>query len=61
MSEKDRVHVTERPRGSFERSFQLPASVDAAKIKARLSNGVLEVRVPKREESRERQIAIKVE
>jgi HSP20 family protein len=61
LPDKERVHVSERPRGKFERTFQLPASVDPSKITARLVNGVLEVRIPKREESRQRQISIKVD
>ena len=60
-ADKERYHVSERPRGKFERSFQLPASVNPEKIAARLQNGVLQIRAPKRAESREKQIAIKVE
>lgn len=59
-SETGRYHVNERPHGKFERSFQLPASVDPEKIAARLQNGVLQIRVSKREESKERRISIKV-
>jgi HSP20 family protein len=33
--------------GGFERTFTLPESVDAGKIAARFSNGMLEVTVPK--------------
>lgn len=33
--------------GAFERSFTLPESIDAGKIAARFSNGMLEVTVPK--------------
>ncbi len=46
---------------SFRRSFTLPETVDSEKIKARHSNGILYVTVPKKEESKIkpiRQIAI---
>lgn len=46
--EKDKnYHRVERSYGSFYRSLQLPAGVDAAAIKATLKNGVLKVTVTK--------------
>jgi HSP20 family protein len=53
-----RWHLIERSYGSFRRSFTLPGSVDAAKIKAQFENGVLTVHMPKRKESSARHIAI---
>jgi len=47
--------------GSFERSFNLPEGVDAAKINARYANGVLEVRVPKPVQETPRKVTIEVE
>jgi HSP20 family protein len=44
--EKD-YHVIERSYGSFQRSFTLPAEVDAAKTSAVFKNGVLTVTIPK--------------
>ena len=41
-------HV-ERVRGTFRRSFTLPDTVDDEAIEASLANGVLTVRLPKRE------------
>lgn len=38
--------------GAFQRSFNLPASVDADKIKAKYDNGVLKINIPKREEAK---------
>ncbi len=55
-----RVHRIERVTGSFERTFRLGAPVDAGKVKAAYKGGVLEVRVPKLEEARTREIAIEV-
>lgn len=46
--------------GTFSRSFTLPATVDAEKIDANVDSGVLKIRLPKREESKPRQIEIKV-
>nr|MDQ3283268.1 Hsp20/alpha crystallin family protein [Acidobacteriota bacterium] len=53
-------HRIERAYGSFTRSFTLPRSVDASQIVANYRNGVLEIEVPKKEESRPKQIQINV-
>ena len=58
-SEKS-FHRVERTYGTFVRSFALPRSVDAEKITATYENGVLEVRVPKREDAKPKQIRIAV-
>jgi len=50
----------ERTHGSFFRRFELPSDIDAEKIKAHLDNGVLEVRLPKTEESKSRSKKITV-
>lgn len=49
--------------GAFQRSFHLPETVDAEKIAARYDKGVLEVRIPKKEEKGEepRKIEVKTE
>lgn len=51
-------HRAERSYGAFRRSFTLPATVDAAKVSAAYQDGVLTVTLPRREESRPRQIQI---
>ena len=53
-------HRIERSYGSFVRTFSLPRSVDPSKIAANYRNGVLEIEIPKREESKPRQIEISV-
>ncbi|HYH06624.1 MAG TPA: Hsp20/alpha crystallin family protein [Thermoanaerobaculia bacterium] len=53
-------HRIERAYGSFTRSFTLPRSVDASQIMANYRNGVLEIEIPKKEESRPKQISINV-
>lgn len=54
-------YLSERRYGSFQRSFQVPASVEADKIEAKFVNGVLTVRLPKSPEAQksEKKIAIK--
>lgn len=51
-------HRIERAYGSFVRTFSLPRSVDASKIIASYRNGVLEIEIPKKEESKPKQIQI---
>src|SRR5688572_15846434 len=53
-------HRIERAYGSFTRTFTLPRTVEAASINASYRNGVLEVEIPKKEESKPRQIQINV-
>ena len=51
-----------RPQGRFIRAFTIPTQGVAQEgIQAEYQNGVLEVRVPKREEQQARRIQIKVE
>ena len=57
-SEQDRAHRLERSHGPFRRNFTLPATVDAARVDASYLDGVLVVKLPRREESRPRTIAI---
>ncbi|HUI05730.1 MAG TPA: Hsp20/alpha crystallin family protein [Verrucomicrobiae bacterium] len=52
--------VSERAYGSFTRTIELPAAVDAKKIEARFKDGVLEVTLPKTEEAKPKQIEVKV-
>jgi HSP20 family protein len=48
----------ERAFGSFNRSLTLPDGVDADRIQASFSHGVLEVRIPKPDERKPRRIEI---
>jgi HSP20 family protein len=50
----------ERAYGSFMRSFSLPNTVSSESIRADYRNGVLTLRVAKREESKPKQIKISV-
>jgi HSP20 family protein len=51
----------ERAYGAFSRGFELPAAVDETRISAEHRDGVLAVRLPKRESPRGRQFQIPVE
>ena len=55
---REQYHRLERTHGTFRRSFTLPASVDVAQAKADYADGVLSVTLPRREETKPRQIAI---
>jgi HSP20 family protein len=57
---KDEYHRIERCSGSFTRSFSLPKNVDEKKIDASMKDGILELRIPKKEESKAKAIPIKV-
>jgi HSP20 family protein len=50
----------ERSYGSFSRSFSLPNTVDTQAIQADYKNGVLIVTLPKRAESKPKQVKINV-
>jgi HSP20 family protein len=49
----------ERVYGKFSRKLELPSDVDGKRIEAKLLNGILTVRAPKREEAIPRKIEVK--
>ena len=53
-------HRIERVSGKFARSFSLPHTVKSDEIKASYRDGILEIHVPKAEEAKPKQIAIKI-
>ncbi|HVB28474.1 MAG TPA: Hsp20/alpha crystallin family protein [Terriglobia bacterium] len=57
VKEESYLHV-ERAYGGFARTFTLPASVDAEKVKAEFKDGILTLTMPKREEAKPRKIKI---
>jgi HSP20 family protein len=57
---EDNYLRVERAYGSFSRSFSLPTTVDTESIKANYKNGVLTVELPKRAESKPKQVKINV-
>ena len=57
---EDNYLRVERAYGTFTRSFSLPNTVNTESIKAEYKNGVLTVHMPKREETKPKQIKISV-
>lgn len=54
-------HRVERRYGSFTRSLTLPAPVNTDGVEAKARNGVLEIRLPKKEEVKPRRVEVKTE
>jgi len=59
VDEKATFYSTERRFGEFQRSVTLPFPVDSEKTTTKFENGLLEIRLPKAEESKARHIEIK--
>ncbi len=57
---RDQYHRVELAYGTFTRSFSLPATIDAEKIRAESKNGVLTVHLPKKPEAKPKSIQVKV-
>ncbi len=57
---EDGFFRSERMYGIFSRSSSLPSTVDVSKIAADYKDGVLTLTLPKAEEAKPRQIAVKV-
>ena len=59
LGEDKVVHLREERRyGRFEKTVKIPVEVDASQIQARLSDGLLQIELPKPEQVKPRQIAI---
>jgi HSP20 family protein len=57
--EKAQYHRREREAGRFSRIVSLPAQLDTGRVEASCTDGVLSVTLPKAEEAKPRQIAVK--
>lgn len=57
--EKSVPHRQERVFGTFTRVMELPVTVDANRVEARLENGILKLRLAKQEQAKPRKIAVK--
>jgi HSP20 family protein len=57
---RENYHRVERSYGTFTRSFSLPGTVDAEKIRAESKNGVLNIVLPKKAEAKPRAIQVKI-
>jgi HSP20 family protein len=57
---KENYHRMERSYGTFIRSFTLPRTVEQEKVSAEYKEGVLIIALPKKEETKPKQISIKL-
>jgi HSP20 family molecular chaperone IbpA len=60
VKEEEGMKRVERSYGRFERRFKVPSNADAGAIKADMNHGVLEVHIPKREETKAKPVEISV-
>lgn len=58
---EENYYRCERSYGSFIRTLELPKDVHADKVKASFKNGILEVRLPKTEQAKTKEIKVKVD
>ena len=58
---EESYYRAERSYGSFFRTLELPKDVHADRVKASFKNGILEVRLPKTEEAKAKEIKVKVD
>lgn len=56
-----KVHLVERAYGTFTRSFRLPEDANGDAVTATYKDGVLTVVVPKREETKPKQVEVKID
>lgn len=52
--------LRELPSGSFHRVLRMPAEIDTEKVEAKISDGVLTLRLPKAESARPKKIKIAI-
>lgn len=58
VPEKATVHINERFAGRFRRVVSLPDDIDPASVAAKYRDGVLQVRIQRKEEAQPRRITI---
>jgi HSP20 family protein len=54
-------HIVERRYGSFKRQFSLPEDCEVEKIDAKFENGVLELKVQKKEKEKKKAIDVQIQ
>ena len=57
-TQEENYHRIERSYGGFSRTFSIPATVDAERIRADYKDGVLKIVLPKKEQAKPKQIRI---
>lgn len=60
IKEED-YYCCERSYGSFSRTIELPRAIQVDKARASFKKGVLEIRIPKTEEAKKKEIKVKVD
>ena len=58
--ENRKIYRRETWGGGFQRTLSLPDTIDPEKVDAELKNGILTLVIPKKEEVKPKQIAVKV-
>ena len=58
---EENYYRLERSYGSFIRTLELPKDVHTDKVKASFKDGILEVRLPKTEEAKAKEVKVKVD
>ena len=58
--ENAKYHRREREAGKFSRIVNLPSQIDTTKVKPDSKNGILTVTLPKAEETKPKQISVKI-
>jgi HSP20 family protein len=58
LKDEQRCHRQERGYGQFTRSLQLPFGVEADRVQARFTNGVLQITLPRAEADKPRKIGV---
>jgi HSP20 family protein len=59
-ADQEEYLVRELPHGSFRRTLRLPATLDPEKAQAKITDGVLTLRLPKAESARPKTIKVAV-
>jgi HSP20 family protein len=54
-------YYSERSYGSFERCIEIPREVQTDKARSSFKDGILEVRIPKTEEAKRKEVELKIE
>jgi HSP20 family protein len=61
VCEGECFHRRERWTGQFSRTIEMPYFIDAGKVEARFSKGILQMTLPRAEADKPKKIAVKVE
>lgn len=57
-ADDSRYLMRELPQGSFQRTLRLPVALQADKVEANITDGILELRLPKAESARPKKIKV---